>query len=161
MTIKSIALVSLVAVGLSACANNDYGNKQTWGGILGAAGGAVAGSQFGKGKGQLVGVAAGTLLGALIGSEVGKSLDQADRQAMNRTTQDTLERSPSGRTSRWSNPDSGNSGTVTPRPAYENQAGEQCREFEQTIFVGGREERAYGTACRRPDGSWQIVNNGV
>jgi len=24
--------------------------------------------------------------------------------------------------------------------------------------VGGRTEQAYGTACRQPDGSWQIVS---
>jgi surface antigen len=26
------------------------------------------------------------------------------------------------------------------------------------VTVGGRAEQAYGTACRQPDGSWQIVS---
>lgn len=158
MKLKTIAIISVLAVSVSACANNQMGDKQTLGGILGAAGGAVAGSQFGKGDGRLVGVAAGTLLGALIGSEVGRSLDRADRAAMANSTQSALEHSPSERPTRWSNPDSGNSGTVTPKPAYTNREGQYCREFQQTIIVGGQEERAYGTACRQPDGSWQIVS---
>jgi surface antigen len=26
------------------------------------------------------------------------------------------------------------------------------------VIIGGQEETAYGTACRKPDGSWQVVN---
>jgi len=33
-----------------------------------------------------------------------------------------------------------------------------CREYQQTITVGGRTERAYGTACKQADGSWKIIN---
>jgi surface antigen len=36
--------------------------------------------------------------------------------------------------------------------------GAYCREFQQTVSIGGREERAYGTACRQPDGSWKVVS---
>ena len=36
--------------------------------------------------------------------------------------------------------------------------GTYCREFQQTVTVGGRTEEAYGTACRQPDGSWKIVS---
>lgn len=158
MKLKSIAAISLVAVSVSACAGSNMGQKQTVGGVLGAIGGGVAGAQFGKGNGQLVGVAAGTLLGALIGSEAGKSLDRADQLAMGQTVHKALETSPSNRPVQWSNPDSGHSGTVTPQPAYTNTQGRYCREFQQTVIVGGQEESAYGTACRQPDGSWQIVN---
>jgi hypothetical protein len=35
--------------------------------------------------------------------------------------------------------------------------GRQCREFLQTVTIGGRSEQAYGTACRQPDGSWELV----
>lgn len=34
--------------------------------------------------------------------------------------------------------------------------GRQCREFLQTVTIGGRTEQAYGTACRQPDGAWEI-----
>ena len=101
---------------------------------------------------------AGTLLGALVGSEVGRSLDKADKLAMGRTTQTTLESQPSGTTSTWSNPDSGNRGTVTPTSTYQAADGRYCREFNQTVTIGGQTEDAYGKACRQPDGTWQIVN---
>lgn len=152
----AIVAMSAAALSLAACADN--GPKQTGGAILGGIGGAVAGSQFGGGQGKVAAVAAGTLLGALIGSEVGKSLDRADKAALANTTQTTLETQPSGSTSTWSNPDSGNYGTVTPTKTYQTNAGQYCREYQQTIVVGGRTEEAYGTACRQPDGSWKVVN---
>lgn len=152
---RKIALVSVVAVSLAACSTAG-GQKQTGGAILGGIGGAVAGSQFGGGTGKLVAVAAGTLLGAFIGSEVGASLDKADRQAMAQSTQSALETRPSGSSETWRNPDSGNYGTVTPERTYNKPNGTPCREFTQTVYIGGNPEQAYGTACRQPDGSWKI-----
>lgn len=35
---------------------------------------------------------------------------------------------------------------------------EYCREYTKTVRIGGRTEQAYGTACYRPDGSWEIIN---
>jgi surface antigen len=144
---------------VGGCAQNDRGQKQTIGTVLGAATGALVGAQFGKGKGQLVGVAAGTLLGAFIGSEIGKSLDKADQEYMARTNQQALETNRSGTTSTWRNPDSGHSGTITPEPGYVNNDGLNCREYTQTITVEGRTETAVGTACRNPDGTWRIVQS--
>lgn len=154
--IRKMAVVTVVAVGLAAC--TDSGPKQTGGALLGGIGGAVAGAQFGQGTGQLAAVAAGTLLGALIGSEVGSSLDKADKTALAHTTQNTLETAPSGTSSTWRNPDSGNYGTVTPTSTYQSSSGQYCREFSQTVNIGGRSEEAYGTACRQPDGTWKVVN---
>lgn len=39
-----------------------------------------------------------------------------------------------------------------------NQSGLPCREFQQSITVGGKSEEAYGTACLQPDGAWKIVD---
>lgn len=150
-----IPAVAATAIVLAGC--EGQGTKQIGGGLLGGAGGAVAGSQFGSGKGQLVATAIGALAGAFIGSEVGKSLDKADRSAMHRTSHNALETSKTGQTSSWTNPDSGNSGTVTPQRTYQTASGEYCREYQQTVTVGGKTEQAYGTACRQPDGSWKIV----
>lgn len=33
-----------------------------------------------------------------------------------------------------------------------------CREFQQTVQIGGQLEQAYGTACMQPDGSWQVTS---
>lgn len=157
--------VSAVVVALAltaACADqNSQGgiSKQTGGAVLGGIGGAALGSTLGKGKGQLVGVAAGALMGAFLGNEVGKSLDRADEQAMHKSTNQALESGRSGEAVSWRNPDSGHYGTVTPQPAVQTAAGDTCREYQQTVTVGGKTEQAWGKACRQPDGSWRIVNN--
>lgn len=156
MRTPKIAAAVAAVVLLGACA--DQGPKQQAGTVLGGVGGAVAGAQFGSGKGRLVGVAAGTLIGALLGSEIGKSLDRADMAYVQRTNQQAFEYGRSGTAQSWRNPDSGHYGSVVPRPAYQTSGGQYCREFQQTITVGGRTEQGYGTACRQPDGSWQIVN---
>lgn len=39
-------------------------------------------------------------------------------------------------------------------------AGRYCREFQQTVMIGGRSESAYGTACLQPDGAWEVVSTG-
>jgi len=155
--LKKLAVAAMLTASLAACDQN-AGTKQNFGTLLGAVGGGLAGSQIGSGSGTLVAVGVGTLLGALVGGEVGKSLDNADRAVMQQTTTRTLETVPSGQTSSWRNPDSGNYGTVTPQPAYQTSSGQQCREFTQTVTVGGRTQEAYGTACRQPDGTWKIVS---
>ncbi|MBI3454108.1 MAG: glycine zipper 2TM domain-containing protein [Rhodospirillales bacterium] len=162
MRIHLIAITAAAALFVAGCASNagpgDIGaNKTTIGGLLGGAGGAVAGAQFGKGRGQLASVAAGTLIGALIGSEAGKSLDRADQLYAQRA-EGHARAAPIGESIAWSNPDTGHRGYVTPVREGRNQStGEYCREFQQTVQVGGQTERAYGTACRQPDGSWRVV----
>jgi surface antigen len=78
---------------------------------------------------------------------------------MGRTTYDTLENNRTGETSTWENPDTGHRGAITPTDTYRDDAGRPCREFQQTVYIGGEPEKAYGTACRQPDGSWKIVDN--
>jgi surface antigen len=156
---KLVSVIAIGAVGLSlaACEGN-YGPKQTGGAVIGGAAGGLLGSKIGGGKGRLAATAIGTLLGVLAGSEVGKSLDRADKLYAERTTQNTLEKAPTGKTSSWTNPDSGHSGTVTPTRTYQTAQGQNCREYQQTVTIDGKTERAYGTACRQPDGSWKIAN---
>jgi surface antigen len=100
----------------------------------------------------------GAGLGAMAGGYIGGELDKADRAAAERTCQQALESGISGKKVIWSNPDNGNSAIFIPQPAYETRQG-YCREFQQTIIVGGRPQQGYGTACRQPDGSWQILGN--
>lgn len=152
---------ALVAVAmLSACESNMQNNpKQTIGTVLGGVTGAVVGAQMGKGKGTLVGVALGTLAGAWLGQSIGQSLDDLDKMKMQQTTQNALEHKPVGQTSSWSNPDSGNSGTITPtKTVYEPGRSEPCREYTSTVTIDGQLETITGTACRRPDGTWRTVD---
>jgi len=152
--IKKI-IVSSIAV---ACLTTGCENpKQALGTVGGGALGAWAGSTIGKGRGQVVAAAVGGVAGALAGSYIGGQLDQKDRMQADRTYQRALESSPMGQTAQWRNPDSGNCGTITPVKTYQNPQGQHCREFQQTIIVGGRQEQAYGTACRQPDGHWKMM----
>lgn len=161
--ISSVVLVSLLA----ACAqggqpgsgvmNGGSVNKQDIGTIAGAIGGGVIGHNIGKGKGQTAATIAGTLLGAAVGSSIGSSLDKADMAAYNSTSQRALETAPAGQTLPWRNPQTGNSGTVTPAAPYQTSSGQYCREYTQTIVVGGKRQEGHGTACREPDGTWKIV----
>ncbi|MGE0109385.1 MAG: glycine zipper 2TM domain-containing protein [Bdellovibrionales bacterium] len=49
------------------------------------------------------------------------------------------------------------SGARPPKFKHKNRNGQYCREFTQTIMIDGDLQESYGTACLRPDGSWQIV----
>ena len=151
-----IPLVAASALVLTGCLGQ--GQKQTGGTLVGAAAGGLLGSQFGGGAGKLAATAIGALAGAWIGNEVGTSLDNADKAAMKQSSQYALEATKTGHTSNWSNPDSGNTGTVTPTKTYQTAQGEYCREYQQTVTVAGKTQEAYGTACRQPDGSWKVRN---
>jgi surface antigen len=171
MTFKQLVLAVAATSMLAACTNqgmyssggtrsgsvDPVFNKRNAGGLLGAVGGAVLGSNVGKGKGNIAAIAVGTLLGAGLGSSVGESLDKADLNYYENTAQTALETAPAGQTLPWSNPQSGNSGTITPKQYYQSSNGQYCREYTQSINVGGRIQEGVGTACRQPDGSWRIV----
>jgi surface antigen len=151
MKTKIIASSLLVAVLATGCENP----KQAIGTIGGGALGAWAGSTIGKGSGNVVATAVGAVTGALLGGYIGGQLDKADRERAERTAQSALESTKTGQAAQWVNPDTGNRGTFTPTRTYQSH-GQHCREFTHTIMVGGKKQEGYGTACRQPDGSWQI-----
>lgn len=153
---KKVAAVIMITSFLAACADRGVGEKEGVGTLIGAGLGALAGSQIGGGKGRMAAVAIGALLGAFAGNEIGKSLDKADLAALENAGE-RARSAPIGKTIDWSNPQSGNSGTVTPtREGRHTGSGNYCREFKQTVTIDGRTEEAYGVACRQPDGSWKI-----
>lgn len=159
---KTIVLpaVLLAALATGSCQDgssggSDFGPKTGIGAALGAAGGGLLGAAAGGGP---VGIAAGVLLGGLVGGATGSVLDDQDRRTAARTTQQALESKPSGATTTWTNPDTGHSGSVTPTRTFQAASGQYCREYEQTVIIGGKSQRSYGTACRQPDGSWQLTS---
>lgn len=155
MLVKKIIVIATTASMLSACAG--MGQKETAGTVIGAGTGAVVGAQVGGGSGRVVGVAIGTLLGALLGGEIGRSMDRADQMAAERAYEQA-QTAPIGQPITWDNPDNGHYGSVTPvREGTHDQTGEYCREFQQTVTIGGRPEDAYGVACQQPDGAWKIM----
>ncbi|HJD55468.1 MAG TPA: glycine zipper 2TM domain-containing protein [Rickettsia endosymbiont of Pyrocoelia pectoralis] len=156
--ISKIIIIALAASMLQACNGPGGMNKQGSGTLIGAGLGGLAGNQFGKGKGNIAAIGVGALLGAIVGNQVGAGMDEQDRRLAELTSQRALEAAPSGSSVEWHNPDNGNSGTVTPKKTYRNDTGQYCREYTQTVVVGGKAQKAYGTACRQPDGQWQVVN---
>lgn len=154
----SLLIMVFATLSLSACQTfQNSGNKELIGGGSGAVLGGLLGSQIGSGSGRLWATGAGVLVGALVGSEIGRSLDRADRQYMAQANYEA-QSAPIGEPISWNNPESGNSGSVVPTRDGYSASGRYCREYQQTIYVGGREESAYGTACQQPDGSWEIMN---
>lgn len=157
-----LMLVTVSALAVAGCETTTGGsgmtwNKQTVGTGIGALAGGLAGSQIGEGSGRLWATGAGVLLGSLVGSSVGSSLDKADMMYAQRASAQANS-APIGEQITWNNPQSGNSGTITPvRDGY-STGGRYCREYQQTVTVGGRKESAFGTACQSPNGDWEIVN---
>jgi surface antigen len=131
------------------------GPKTAIGGLGGAAAGGLLAAALG---GNGAGIAAGTILGGLIGGAIGDRFDAADRAKASVAASQALESVPTGQSVAWRNPDSGNNGVVTPMRTYQTSTGQYCREYTQTITVGGEKHQSYGTACRQPDGNWKIVS---
>lgn len=152
-----IAPLILLVFLLGACESVGQGiadnPKTTLGGMLGAASGGLIAAAAGGGTAGIIG---GVLLGGLVGGAIGNRLDQKDKELAMRNAQRTFESGRTGSPSPWRNPDSGNSGTITPTRTYQTGSGQYCREYQQQITVGGERHQSYGTACRQPDGSWKI-----
>jgi surface antigen len=165
MKFQKFVSVLLVTTLLAGCNPPPPGAGQQTGGISkqdigtvgGAVGGALLGSIIGRGNGRLVATAGGAILGGFVGSSIGKSLDQADAAYANQASQRAFENNQPGQPMPWKNPQSGNSGVIVPQGYTQAPDGTYCREYQQTIDVGGQQQSAYGKACRQPDGSWKIV----
>ncbi len=135
---------------LTGCSSNP--TNQDVGTVIGGVLGGIGGAQIGKGRGRTAAIIVGTLVGAAIGGNIGRTMDDVDRMKVAAA----LEHSPSNQSTTWRNPDSGNRYTVTPRRTYRRSVQTYCREYSIEAEIGGRREEVYGTACRQPDGSWQV-----
>jgi len=154
--LKGVAVAVLVAILLTGCAEMQANPKTT----IGAAGGGTVGGLIAAAAGgNPAAIAASVIGGILIGGMVGNLLDQRDKQMAAEAAHRAMESTPTGKPVAWSNPDSGHSGTVTPTKTYQTANGTYCREYQTTVLIDGKQERATGTACRQADGSWRVVNS--
>ena len=147
----ALALVGMREFGCRHQADGRHSGRRRRRGVCSA-------RRSGKGRGRLVATSVGTLLGAFLGNEAGKSLDRADALHVSQAEYQALEYTPSGQATAWRNPDTGHYGNITPIETYETASGAYCREFQHQAQIGGRTRAVYGTACRTPDGEWQVVN---
>jgi surface antigen len=136
-------LIIIAALGLSAATACETPSGQ--GAAIGGGGGAIIGGLAGGGTGALIGAAAGGLLGY----GAGKVVEQRDRErAAIALEQD--------REYQWRNSE-GNTYRVVPGPTH-YYSGRQCRDFRMFADIDGRPQEVRGTACRRPDGSWEQIS---
>lgn len=96
--------------------------------------------------------------GALLQGPFVTFLERSDIDRAYKSASYTLETQPSGQTRIWRNPSNGHWGTMTPARTYLNAEGRYCREYRQTVTIGGQEHQAGGKACRTDDGVWQVVS---
>lgn len=130
------------------------GNAELIGQILGGAAGALAGAQFGQGTGNLAATAGGTLIGVLLGGEVAATIVPADAAC----AQYALQSARNGQTVAWNAPDGARDIQITPQRTFSTTGADHCREYTGRALVGGRTTTMHGTACRQPDGQWQIID---
>ncbi len=152
---KYLALFLAGAFMLAACSN--LPSKKQQGAVIGAAAGATLGSTIGGGSGKVLAVAAGMLIGAIVGEAIGDSIDKQDELAM-AEAEGRATKVPLGEEIEWQNPKNGNHGTVTPTRDGKTPSGRYCREYKTTVTIDGKTRDAHGIACRKPDGSWEIVS---
>ena len=153
--LKTIVLILLVALLETGCATMEANPKTTIGAL---GGGALGGLIAGAAGGNPAAIAASVIGGMLVGGLVGNLLDERDKRLASEATQKALESAPTGQPVAWQNPDNGHSGTVVVVQTYQTATANYCREFQQTVTIGGQPQSASGTACRQPDGSWKVVN---
>lgn len=150
-----IIAVAVVAAALAGCnQTSSMGNKEAGGTVIGALSGAAIGSAFGSGSGKMASVAAGAILGGLVGNAIGSQMDAEDRRQMEGAYYSSFS---TGMQSNWSNPRTGNYGNIVVGPPVYVRSGPVCRDFTNTVYIGGRPEIMRGQACRNPDGTWSPV----
>ncbi|MBF0421778.1 MAG: glycine zipper 2TM domain-containing protein [Magnetococcales bacterium] len=143
--VLSLALV-VPGIIISGCES-----KAQSGAGLGALGGGLIGSLAGPSKNRKENAVIGAAVGGLLGYAVGNEMDKADRARIT----ETLEKGRSNQVSQWTNPDTGRQYVVTPMVA-KTVDGRTCRDVEIDAIVDGKHERATKTACRHPDGTWEM-----
>jgi surface antigen len=97
------------------------------------------------------------LLGGLWETNV--TLTRADLDMIRTTLINKIHGNPSGTSAAWSDPASGNSGTIKLLNVSERQ-GQRCEQIEYRNYPRDKwrpSDRFVLTSCRQPDGSWKLA----
>lgn len=152
---RALVLTTCGALALSvAGCGPQTGPNEAGGTILGAVAGGAIGSMFGGGAGKAAAIVAGTMIGGFLGNTIGRNMDENARQQAYAAQMNAIN---GGQAQNWRSP-SGAYGSVTPGPVYVDQSSQACRQYTHTIVVDGKRQTGTGTACRNPNGTWQIVS---
>lgn len=153
--IKKIAIGCtsfLLSIALVGCDPQGELNHEDVGALTGSVLGGVLGAQV-HGHGRTAAIIGGTLLGGYMGGNVGRSMDDVDRMKLAHS----LEYTQPHKSAHWVNEKHGKDVTVTMEDNYRHH-GRLCRRFKTLVIIDHREQQAYGKACRRPNGQWQIIS---
>jgi surface antigen len=85
------------------------------------------------------------------------SLSDADQAFMATQVNHTLESAPTNQPATWRNPDGGAQVKLTATHTFQRPDNVYCRDFIEQLTKGETAQTARGTACRRPDGTWQTT----
>lgn len=146
-------MLAVMAVDMAGCTP---GNNVPGATAAGALAGGLIGNQIFSGKNAFAGVLAGALVGGIVGNQIGQYMDRQDKINM----QSAIINTPVNQEASWTSDKAGPNGqpvtyTVRPVKSYHTNHG-YCREYQTVVTVGGEAKKAYGKACRKPDGSWKI-----
>ena len=155
---KRLLCLAVIALIISACTVTDRKNKLAVAAITGGLAGAFVGFEiFGSGTSGLLGGAAIGGVSAGAAYLVADTLLPREAQSLNNATYDTLQNTPSGQTSTWSDPNAETTASITPMRNFRTKDGRLCRDFVVVFRIGESRESVKRTACQGFDGSWQTI----
>lgn len=148
-------VLGIALVLVAACSGSPQSgiDESTAGQVIGGIAGAAAGSTIGEGSGRTVATVAGALIGSIAGERIGANMEQRDMQR----TAEALEYNERAETTGWVNPNTDTEFAVTPIDTY-RQSGQPCREFEFRVETELGRDTQQRTACRRNDGTWEVID---
>jgi len=146
-----------VAFAMPAFADEEFATT-----LLGAGIGGAIGSTIGHGDGRALATGTGIVLGGVVGSELGRpsygssSLGPTFGPSYGSYPFDMF----SSQIGAPYQPNYVAPSAPPPPPPItyvEDDSGQYCRAFSETVRVGNQIRETYGTVCLQPDGSWHVV----
>lgn len=138
------------------CEQQRRGNT-AGGAIIGAIAGGLFGNAISGGRSRGAGTALGAVAGGLLGASVGNRLSCDDLNYASNVYVSGFEAGRPNHRYDWRAP-SGAYGYLDVGNYYRGPGARRCATYTQQIYVEGRPEISRGHACRRPDGTWAILD---
>src|SRR3990167_9012476 len=129
-------IIAVLAIEMTGCTPGNNVPGSTAAGAIG--GGLLGGAIFNSNPYAIIG---GALLGGIVGDQIGQHMDAVDRANM----QNAVANVPVGQEAQWTDTKTSTTYTVRPVRNYHAQ-GRYCREYQTTVTVNGKIQKAYGKA---------------
>jgi surface antigen len=133
------------------------GQNQLAGSFMGMSLGGYDGYSFGHGVERLAATETGVFAGGSMANEILRAADHASGLYYNSPAYAYYERRPVYYSSQYYTPNYVALPTPPPPIYVDDDTGNYCREFSQTVRMNGHVGESYGTVCLQPDGSWRVA----